>query len=936
MSPPHQITMGLLLTTLIDDNLYVGTSAGEVLHFVSFPSDSQVLDEPSFILASRLSITPSQSSLPPDTPLGVQQILILPSTYKACILCNGVVTFYSLPELSPTYGTTKVGNCKWIGGLDLNESHEGADLFDPVVMIAVSNRIMLVRIGDEPRRVRNIEFPGCLASARRDTIACVADAYSYSLLEVEHRQKIPLFPISSSEESFESGHVEDIPVRTDTPVQGNQPPSISNAPGHGRSASLNTLSGIGNIQLNPHPNFPQRSSSITQESYMKNRTLPGSPGSPEKKSPDSSGPSSENGGPGSDGSSPLYQKPLPPPPPKQSTTRLKPHVVSPTASEFLLVTGTEPSEPGVGMFVNVEGDVVRGTLEFRKYPMAIVVDDDSNEGSHPRTSDENQNGYVLAVISADDDDEDSRTYLEVQRWNAVPGERRLQKTSVEIPSASPSPGAVGIRRSVGASRASFSEIVEVMRMVRLKLSSVISPTIPSTPSENSDPRTRASLEHLQKERELFDNQDTDSDGQKHPSSSSVNRDWEVQRNQEEAKFARGLATVNSSILLWEGNKIWRVLRNPLALQLENSLELAKQKSSTDQNDVVIDREAIIGLIQGLQDMEPKTETEYIGLRYVRQKASLLLFVDLLSANAGSRVESTIKSTEDALVAGELDPRVFLLLIPLLKDEVLQGPQGIWVYNGLVKVISSCFSPPDVETEHKLPNFRIDDDILHMVRRYLLGWQKKRGYGSVTDETYVFNSVDAALLHLLLYLDAKHIHERNAPLGGSLRSELNKLVDNWKGNFDRAVHLLESYNRLFVLSRLYQSQKMAKHVLATWRRIVEGERDEGGELSGPAADIQIRKYLVKIRDAHLVEEYGPWLAARNPKLGIQVFADESSRVKFSPPQVISLLQNHAPGAVQEYLEHLVFTKKVCFTPFLFSHGTTRFHQLMVFTGYPIRR
>ncbi|EER38114.1 TGF beta receptor associated protein 1 [Histoplasma capsulatum H143] len=604
-----------------NDNLYIGTSAGEVLHFVSFPSDSQGLDEPSFILASRLSITPSQSSLPPDTPLGVQQILILPSTYKACILCNGVVTFYSLPELSPTYGTTKVGNCKWIGGLDLNESHEGADLFDPVVMIAVSNRIMLVRIGDEPRR----------------------------------------------------------------------------------------------------------------ESYMKNRTLPGSPGSPEKKSPGSSGPSSENGGPGSDGSSPLYQKPLPTPPPKQSTTRLKPHVVSPTASEFLLVTGTEPSEPGVGMFVNVEGDVVRGTLEFRKYPMAIVVDDDSNEGNHPRTSDENQNGYVLAVISADDD-EDSRTYLEVQRWNAVPGERRLQKASVEIPSASPSPGAVGIRRSVGASRASFSEIVEVMRMVRLKLSSVISPTIPSTPLENSDPRTRASLEHLQKERELFDNQDTDSEGPKHPSSSSVNRDWEAQRNQEEAKFARGLATVNSSILLWEGNKIWRVLRNPLALQLENSLELAKQTSSTDGNEPAIDREAIIGLIQGLQDMEPKTETEYIGLRYVRQKASLLLFVDLLSANAASRVESTIKSTEDALVAGELDPRVVLLLIPLLKDEVLQGPQGIWVYNGLVKVISSRFSPPDVETEHKLPNFRIDDDILHMIRRYLLGWQKKRGYGSVTDET----------------------------------------------------------------------------------------------------------------------------------------------------------------------------------------------------------
>jgi hypothetical protein len=191
----------------------------------------------------------------------------------------------------------------------------------------------------------------------------------------------------------------------------------------------------------------------------------------------------------------------------------------------------------------------------------------------------------------------------------------------------------------------------------------------------------------------------------------------------------------------------------------------------------------------------------------------------------------------------------------------------------------------------------------------MSWQKKRGYGSVTDETYVFNSVDSALLLLLLDLDEKSIRDRRSSGSASVRAELNKLVDTWKGNFERAVELLETHHRLFVLSRLYQSRKMAKDVLGTWRRIIEGEEDVGGELSIPAVDIQLRKYLVKIRDTQLVEEYGSWLAARNPKLGVQVFSDDNSRVKLDPPQVIALLKRSAPNSVQEYLEHLVFTKNV---------------------------
>jgi hypothetical protein len=60
-------------------------------------------------------------------------------------------------------------------------------------MVSIKNRIKLVKIGDEPRLVKNIEYPGCLSSIRRNAFACVADAHSYALLDVEQQRKIPSF-----------------------------------------------------------------------------------------------------------------------------------------------------------------------------------------------------------------------------------------------------------------------------------------------------------------------------------------------------------------------------------------------------------------------------------------------------------------------------------------------------------------------------------------------------------------------------------------------------------------------------------------------------------------------------------------------------------------------------------------------------------------------
>ena len=859
-----------------DDNLYIGTSAAEVLHFVCLPPDpSDKSSESSFILASRLPIFFSQNpSATTDLP-GVQQIVLLPTANKACILCNGTVTFYLLPELSPAFGNTKVNNCRWIGGVDLNMAPDEVE--PPTIMVALQNRIMLVRIGDDARRIRNIEFPGCLVAARRGTIACAADTHAYSLLEVEHQQKIPLFPISSSNETFESGQVEEMPAALPVPSKTSPISSSPNTP------PIDQAHGQGGI-LQPNPQTrPQDRSSSTPDPFPDSQTTRRSTSQERERDSGDVPPESQP--------NPVDKKPLPPVP-KPPSTRLKPHVVSASSNEFLLLTGTAENEPGVGMFVNMDGDMDRSTINFDRYPESIAIDK-GDEDNLIQSDDDVKEECIIAVIEIGQDGQ-QRKCLEVQRLDIDPGDAENQKRRVEIPFPQDTkPSEVGLYHTVSPSQLELSEMGGLLRMVRLKAPS-LSPHIPST-----DPRTQASIEQLQKEKELFESQElTDSEGSR-KGDDAPERGWETERNAEEAKFARALGKAQSSLIMWEGNRIWRVVKTPLTVQLDDALQKAQELDVGEHK--FLNRDSINGIIQSVHGIEPTSEADFLGLNYVKQKASLILFGDLVFMDLASRTDTIIEATEQALVEGNLDPRMVLILIPLLREEVLQGPQGIWIHAGLAKVAETYIAKSE-KTEGN-----IDGSALDMIKRFLFSWQQKRGYGSITDETYVFDSVDAALLHLLLEQDSVLTTEQRS--SSPIRTELNRLVDNWKGNFDRAVMLLETYHRLFILSRLYQSQKMSRNVLKTWRRIIEGEEDIGGEVSASGAELQMRRYLVKIRDAQLVEEYGSWLAGRNPKLGIQIFADGTSRVKLEPTDVVALLKERAPNAVQAYMEHLVFFKNV---------------------------
>ncbi|RFU35744.1 hypothetical protein B7463_g606, partial [Scytalidium lignicola] len=868
----------------LDHNLYIGTSASELLHFFEIPSDpSDISERPSYILASRLS--PAYSSSNATRP-GVQQILLLPRVNKACILCNWTVTFYSLPELSPVFNTAQVTGCNWIGGLDLNRPLSSEpDEPDPFDIVLLSLR----------RKLRTIDFAGSITSLRRDSFACVADAHSYALLDVDRQLKIPLFPISSLDESQSDiigGRIQDISghaggiSRSSSSAQSAPSRSAVDDRGHGRSTSLGA-------SIAPSSRGADKRASSGDRS--------GTPDLLREASPTST----------SDANRLLSyhaaqtNKPLPDPPTKStaadltptstSTTStpayLKPHIVSPSPEEFLLVTGTKIHEPGVGLFVNLEGDVTRSTLQFDTYPDEVVVDG-RGVGIEltPTTQEEEEEGFILASMGRGSG-KDRQSGIEIQRWDLDPGENHASKYWLQ-PKGSDVSNRIGLRSTVESGTVYFQEVTNKLRLRRFKPFAVKSREASTLSLRSADSRTAASLERVSAERALFESVEGMPEG------------YEERRMEEELQFAQRLGRSKTHIVAWSKKQIWWVVRNPLALRLDASLlPVIEHEIVHEQQYAMLDRRKAIEVIDYLRGTEAKTETEFLSLIYMRQHAGLLLFMSILTGPPTQFAEVEYRAAEEALLEGGLDPRIILAILPLLRNEIIEGKTGMWVHGGIKDAADSFIQYKDVTNSNDPQQDIVPEAVLLLLKRFLTAWRRRKGFGSVANESEVFRSIDAALLVVLLRLDESS--PRGPAEKNSIRAELNELVDHGLDCFERAVSLLEFHHRLYVLSRLYQSRRMAEEVLETWRRILEGEIDNGGELQD--GEQQLREYLSKISNPQLVQKYGVWLAARNPKLGVQVFAEDRSRIKFEPTQVVQILREGAPSAVKDYLEHLVFGK-----------------------------
>lgn len=719
----------------------------------------------------------------------------------------------------------------------------------------------------------------------------MADSKSYSLLDIDRQLKIPLMKISWLDESSTSGEFGQAQslapeaggglLRSASSAQ-NRPSSSAQA--HSRSTSLGGAI-LGNM----------RRRDLNKEDG--DETFPSPPVA--STSPQPQGDAVVN--------PPPLDKPLPSTPSRTGTPQntdalskpgpvyLKPHITSPNPEEFLVVTGTSPLEPGIGMFMNLDGDPpTRPTLEFERYPIDVVVDAPLSNMSSSRTSPaEEEAGYAIASMAKEFDD-GVHHGLEIQ--DLYPGSDE-KPTKHWLEAADGDTSAVyGIRSLAGKDETHFEEIVE--RLCQRKFTPFSASTDGSTVSlKSSDSRTALSMERQSKEKELFeqafDSQDDD----------SLPDSWEATRIMEGEELPRRLAKTEVRLAVWSGDQIWWAIRNPLIVQLDTLLEAAYLQGPAHPGK--IDRQAIFTTLATIRGRDARTELEFMTFDYMRQKAGFLLLTSLLSSTEDEQFSNgEINILEEVLVDSKLDARVVLSLIPGVRNETIEGRRGIWIYGGVKRAAETYIRSPEFMVRANNTIGSLGSRTMHFLRRFLASWRKMKGFGSVPDENEVSRTVDAALLLVLLELDQHAPKGLNK--GGAVRVELNDLVDRGIECFDRAVDLLESYHRLFVLSRLYQSRKMSGDVLATWRRIIEGEEDAGQELRD--GEQRVREYLAKISSQSLVHEYGVWLANRNPKLGVQVFAEDKGRApKFEPTQVVQILRDEAPNAVRYYLEHLVFGK-----------------------------
>lgn len=803
---------------------------------------------------------------------------------------------------------------------------------------------------------------------RRGLVACVATNTDYTLLHLEMKGIIPLFPILSSNSSppadiskstEEQGLTEEVPplpARSTSKPQPSQPPSASEAsdtdgstrrkvavkrsspspsqPHPLRSSSLQQRprseilaedtrsklsitedsvgkharsSSTGSIQRRPSSSIGRNSplsrsmgrtsgKDLTQDivvgrpettsptppigaatrvkspiaapslSRSTRLTIPTQTGSRDNtpnRSPPGSATSSQVTVPQRGKSPPQITQPAP--------GILKPHIVSPTQSEFLLITGTSPSDPGVGMFVNDSGDPTRGTIQLSKYPEEVVLDGRYLIALHP-VSEGVQGVRLLEMICIQESDIDpsSTSFIEVMTSSMT--------------------GNAGITKVMGLQDVVGSDVGRLLRISRVYL---------LTGKNTSNPKTGDPQE------------------------------WEVKRNEEELEAAIRISKLGGRVVLFNGKRMWRLLPNPMVTQLDSRLPrlimpLSSESTTEAKQEAEKRRSTILSVLKDVHDLEPSTERMFHEIAYLKQKCGVLLLAEFLSLSREedkTQFPTELLATERALIEGSLDPRIVVSLFSGFEDELREGKYGVWVYCGVKEVVNIVLKEREGqehlkggEDETKEPQWNGRRDLLLLLRRYLSAWRQKKGFGSVSqlDEKEVFWTIDAALMRCLLLLESTRSPSALQHMAGEadVRQELYDMCDYPSSVecFDRCVYLLQRFKRLYVLSILYQSKKMSREVLETWKKLFESGDERVMAEFGDGED-KVADYLLSKKDRELVKEYGLWLANRNSRLGVKVFADERARVKWEVQEVLDMLSEHAPDALRIYLEHLVIERKV---------------------------
>ncbi|OLL25110.1 Transforming growth factor-beta receptor-associated protein 1 [Neolecta irregularis DAH-3] len=184
------------------DHLYVGNTEGQVLHFVVDKESSSVnvlvaqgqkskhQVVPSYSIASRQKIGTLKKP--------ITNLLLLPQIERAVVLCNNTLFFHTLPNFTPA--TSR--RIKEVNAVFQDIEKEGHTEADGSVSLTVLAKrlIRIVSISREDvKLIKDVDYSGAIAGCQRGSIACVANALTYDLIDVDNIRKIPLIEITQGE-----------------------------------------------------------------------------------------------------------------------------------------------------------------------------------------------------------------------------------------------------------------------------------------------------------------------------------------------------------------------------------------------------------------------------------------------------------------------------------------------------------------------------------------------------------------------------------------------------------------------------------------------------------------------------------------------------------------------------------------------------------------
>lgn len=179
--------------TTFKSNLYLGTSAGNILHFHNFDDTSD------YILILKLPVS--------DKP--ITKLLTVPDIELCLVLCARVLYPYSLPELSPIH----IGKIK-----DVSDMLRLSQVRNPKVknkhdkvIVYTSTKIRLVQfLPDTVKLLRDINYSGALVGissasgtlANYSNICLVANDANYDVVDLQQTRRISLFEYNSENTGF--------------------------------------------------------------------------------------------------------------------------------------------------------------------------------------------------------------------------------------------------------------------------------------------------------------------------------------------------------------------------------------------------------------------------------------------------------------------------------------------------------------------------------------------------------------------------------------------------------------------------------------------------------------------------------------------------------------------------------------------------------------